>query len=417
MSRIYKYSLWIILPVFILFPGLSDAQTDTIESSKVKIFLDAKGIDHDFITKNITYVDHLRDPKLADVHIMITHQQTASNSRQYRLHFIGQQHFENINYEFSFISPQSDSQITRQEEIVKQIGIGLVPFIAQTENNSSIQIKYNGDIGHLEDQKEKDKWNYWVFRLSGNISGDFEENQNSFSYGGSARADRITEVWKYRTSIFSRYNEDNFKNDEEIIQSIRRSNFANGRLIYSLSKRWSIGGFLSAYNSTYRNMDISLSIAPAIEFNFFPWDESDRKIFSIGYFVGARHNEYAEITVFNLMEETRYYHQLKIEYIQREPWGEIETSLEGSHYLHDFDLNHLEWDFDLSLRVSKGLSIFVSSVTQIVHDQLYLPKGEATLEEILLQQRDLATTFDFNASIGIRYTFGSLYNNIINPRL
>jgi len=52
----------------------------------------------------------------------------------------------------------------------------------------------------------------------------------------------------------------------------------------------------------------------------------------------------------------------------------------------------------------------------VVHDQLSLPKGDATTEQILLQRKQLETQFQYNASIGLTYTFGSIYNNIVNPR-
>jgi hypothetical protein len=51
-----------------------------------------------------------------------------------------------------------------------------------------------------------------------------------------------------------------------------------------------------------------------------------------------------------------------------------------------------------------------------VRDQLNLPAGEATPEEILLQQRELATDFRFSTSLSITYTFGSIYSNVVNPR-
>lgn len=50
------------------------------------------------------------------------------------------------------------------------------------------------------------------------------------------------------------------------------------------------------------------------------------------------------------------------------------------------------------------------------HDQLNLPKGDASLDEILLRRRELATDYDYHISIGLSYTFGSVYSNVVNPR-
>lgn len=54
---------------------------------------------------------------------------------------------------------------------------------------------------------------------------------------------------------------------------------------------------------------------------------------------------------------------------------------------------------------------------QIINDQISLPRGEASIEDILLGQSQLATNFETDLSFGLSYTFGSLYNNVINTRL
>ncbi|MEA2104866.1 MAG: hypothetical protein U9P79_09545 [Candidatus Cloacimonadota bacterium] len=51
-----------------------------------------------------------------------------------------------------------------------------------------------------------------------------------------------------------------------------------------------------------------------------------------------------------------------------------------------------------------------------VHDQISLPAGDVTPEELLLKQRELETQYTYWGSIGLTYSFGSIYNNIVNPR-
>ena len=64
----------------------------------------------------------------------------------------------------------------------------------------------------------------------------------------------------------------------------------------------------------------------------------------------------------------------------------------------------------------KGLSVNFGGGASLIHDQLSLKKGEATLDEVLLRQQELATQYRYYTSIGISYTFGSIYNNVVNPR-
>jgi hypothetical protein len=66
--------------------------------------------------------------------------------------------------------------------------------------------------------------------------------------------------------------------------------------------------------------------------------------------------------------------------------------------------------------MTKNLSVFCEVESQLVHDQLYLAKGDASLEDVLLERRKLATTYEISCQIGFRFTFGSIYNNIVNER-
>lgn len=71
----------------------------------------------------------------------------------------------------------------------------------------------------------------------------------------------------------------------------------------------------------------------------------------------------------------------------------------------------------LSIQVIKGLFVRFGGRANLVNDQLFLPKGEASLEEILLQRRALATGYELDFYLGVAYTFGSIYNTIVNTRL
>jgi hypothetical protein len=52
----------------------------------------------------------------------------------------------------------------------------------------------------------------------------------------------------------------------------------------------------------------------------------------------------------------------------------------------------------------------------LIHDQLYLPLAGATADEVLLNLQQLATSYSYYTAVGFSYTFGSAYNNVVNPR-
>ena len=53
----------------------------------------------------------------------------------------------------------------------------------------------------------------------------------------------------------------------------------------------------------------------------------------------------------------------------------------------------------------------------VLHDQLYLPASAASTDAILLHQVQQGTGYQYGMSLGLTYRFGSLFNDIVNPRL
>jgi len=48
--------------------------------------------------------------------------------------------------------------------------------------------------------------------------------------------------------------------------------------------------------------------------------------------------------------------------------------------------------------------------------QIELPSSGSNYEEVILRQKQLASSYDYYTYLGLSYTFGSLYNNIVNTR-
>ena len=85
--------------------------------------------------------------------------------------------------------------------------------------------------------------------------------------------------------------------------------------------------------------------------------------------------------------------------------------------MHDFSLYSIGTDLSMSIRLFKGLSFNIFGMISMPRDQIGLVKSEATAEDVLLRQHELATQYSFYGNIGLSYTFGSIYNNVVNPRL
>jgi hypothetical protein len=51
-----------------------------------------------------------------------------------------------------------------------------------------------------------------------------------------------------------------------------------------------------------------------------------------------------------------------------------------------------------------------------VNDQLYLVRGQLSDNQVIARQQALATNYRFFLNFGMSYTFGSIYNTVVNPR-
>jgi hypothetical protein len=244
-----------------------------------------------------------------------------------------------------------------------------------------------------------------------------EESRDAYNIWGGLKADRVTEAWKFQNQITYKYEEDNFIDDEESLKSFLKEWKAESKIVKSLSLRWSAGLFADAISTTFRNIRQGWSVAPALEYNFFPWPESERRKFAISYRAGLKSMKYFQITLFEKFADHLFYHALDLELEMTQPWGEIDIEVEAAQYLEQQDLYSLKFDVELDFRISSCLQLVFDSKIESIHDQIYLARGDATIDEILLRRRQLATTYDIELKIGFRFTFGSIYNNIINERL
>jgi hypothetical protein len=90
--------------------------------------------------------------------------------------------------------------------------------------------------------------------------------------------------------------------------------------------------------------------------------------------------------------------------------------VEVASFIPDFAKNHVSAFGSVSLNLLRGLSLNLNSEISSVRDQISLPALAATSEEVLVNQRQLATSYSYFLFFGVSYTFGSIFSPIVNPR-
>lgn len=383
----------------------------------IKVFLDCDFCDFDHFRREVTFVNYMRDRRDAQVHVLVTRQATGGG-REYTFHFIGLREFAGQEDTLRYQASSTDTEAETRDGLVHTFEMGLIPFVAGTPIGSRITISYEQPEVQQVATPEEDPWNFWVFRLRTGGSANGESQQTRWSVNGSVSADRLTEDWKIDSDLSGRFSRSVFDlgDGEEFVSTSK--NF-NGELLVvrSISDHWSIGGGVNGFSSTFTNRDLALSIQPAVEYSLFPYEESTRKQLIFLYQVGPSYFNYEEVTLFDKLEETRFRQSLEVAYEVTQPFGQVGVSIQGSHFLHDFALHRIDVRSDLSIRLVRGLNLNLFGSISRIKDQIHLPRADIPDEEILVQRRQLGTSFRYFVFWSLSYTFGSIFSNVVNPRM
>lgn len=393
--------------------AFSEEPADTLTIAPA-VYIDCEDCDLEFIKQEIPFVNHAIDRAVADVHILITTRETASEGIEHILTFIGQHIYKGKNDTLCFVSETQDSEDRIRKALVQKLKLGLMRYIAKTAIADDINIS---SIEKTRPKVAVDRWNNWVFSMSIQTYLQGEQLSSYISTYTSVSASRITDQWKLETSAYYDYDRNRFEiDDTTTISSVTKGYGAGTFIVKSINEHWSVAAGYDIYSSTYRNKDIGFFVYPALEYNIFPYSQSTRRELRISYKIGYVYNNYVEETIYDKTEEKLFHESISATLDTKQPWGSVSTTLSASHYFHDFTKNRVTLFGGLSLHLIKGFSMSMSGYGSWIHDRISLPKRDLTPEEIILQIRQQATQYDYYLSIGLTYTFGSLYSNIVNPR-
>ena len=164
------------------------------------------------------------------------------------------------------------------------------------------------------------------------------------------------------------------------------------------------------------NLRLGTRVGPAVEYDLFPYSESTRRQVILRYSLGIKSLVYDSITVYDKTRETLPDHRLIVAAEATQPWGGIGGSLTASQYLNSPGKYRLDGSMGVSWRIVRGLNLNFDLGYTKLRDQINLRRGSASDDEILLQLRQLRTGYYYYGSVGISYTFGSVFQNVVNPR-
>ncbi len=392
----------------------SESLSDTLRKDAVKIFLDCQSCDMNYTRQQISYVNFVRDVREAQVFILITQQNAGSGGTQYTLTFQGLGIYNGMNDTLVYTSSPDETSTIIREKKNNILQLGLMKYVARTPVFSEIEIRHNKE---LEQEQVVDKWNNWVFRLGTEPQFQAEESDRQLQLRNSFNITKVTPDIKLELELDQSYSRRRVIEEDDFDTTYVSNEFQGDNLfVKSLGEHWSAGIKWNIGTSTRENYGFRTDVLPSVEYDLFPYSEATHRQLRFLYSVGLQHNNYNDSTIYNKLKENLFKQEFNIAFQIQEKWGFVNLSLLASNYFNDFSKNRVELITSLNLRIFKGLALQISGGIAHINDQVNLKKGDISEADRLLELRELSTQYRIEGGIGLTYTFGSIYNNVVNPR-
>ena len=406
---------WVVGLLLVCVVPSSVLAQDT--NGRLKVYLDCNNCFGDYIREEVDFVEYVRDPAEADVHIIVSRSDTGSGGIERAVALIGVGRFKGIDFRSRAISQSGDTEDTQRQRLATAISIGLLNYLSSEGVKGGLAVEVEQIAQPGQSGPATDPWNFWVMSTQASVAMSGEESSRELDLGVDLGADRITDDWKITMGFEIEYSREDFDLDEdEPLRAERNERDFDGLVAKSLSDHWSLGGRAGIDASTFENIAFRTFAGPAVEYNLFPYSQYTRRQLRFGYAVGPYYARYREETLLFTTSDSMAQQQASITIDQREPWGSLQAEVEYSTFLPDVTLYHLQLEGDINVRLARGLSLSIEGTTSRIRDQLSIPRRGVTPEEVLLRLRQLRSGYDYNLRIGLTYTFGSIFNTIVNPR-
>tara|TARA_B100000963_G_scaffold289709_1_gene259253 strand:- start:6306 stop:7535 length:1230 start_codon:yes stop_codon:yes gene_type:complete len=402
-----------LLPLFFIIVSICAYS----QNNSIKLFLKCS-CDSNYIRDQINYIDYVRDQEDANI-ILEVYGDPNGNRGKYSIYLIGKKNFVGIDDELSFESHPKMTNDEIRSGLKDKIQIGILKYLVNTNDINDLNFSISKLKSNISDSDSLivDKWKNWIFEVSASGYYEKESSRKTNDFNGRFEVNRFTEDWRIETTLrfFKRIEE--FLSETDNFKSYRLYKGAYGKIVRSISDHWSTGIFYGFSEDSYENIKFSNNLSPAIEYSIFPYRDVVRREMVLEYKIGYRKNNYETKTIYGKNDEFLGIHSFAFKTRYRQNWGDIYSRFSFFTYLHDNSKNRLTFDNYLNIRIFEGFSLRLGAEIRFIRDQINLAAGQASIEDLLLQQRSIATDFYNEFRLGLTYTFGSAFNNIINTRL
>jgi hypothetical protein len=386
------------------------------QSNKPSLFINcSKECYQDFLRTELSYFDFVRDRFEADIQILIIEQEQSNGGKQFTLQFKGTNDWQKINDTLIINIKQAATPDDVRVKIAQSISLFLMRIvpIKYIPDNAIVQFPKR-EINQID--SIKDKWNFWVFAPG--VEG-WAEGGTSNRWAG-LKSDitirRINSKSKFIAKPYYNYFSSFIKLDSTRLTGQAIDYGINLLHAKSINQHWSAGAILQYGYNSFLNISNTIKAAPVIEYNIFPFSINTNKQVRVAYQLGVNSFSYFDTTIYNKLNEVRPYHRITLNIEYNRPWGSIMAGVYHNAYLDNYNQNRTGFNALFALRLFEGFALTFEGQGFYMNDQISLLKNSLSDEAYYLGSQQLPANFNYEINFGIRFTFGSIYNNIVNPR-
>jgi hypothetical protein len=265
--------------------AVAQNQSGAIRGGALRVFLDCNTFqcDSDHFRTEIDFVNWVRDRTLADVHLIVTSNQTGGGGNVFTLDFIGQGDLQGDDDELALTVIATDTEDEVLTALTGVMAAGLARYSAAIGQAASVAISAIDPGGVSTDElvgaeQVDDPWNFWVFEIGADIELEGEDFENQRQYEGRFDASRTTETWKFELDAFGSWTREEIQLDSGEVEIDERNNWnVDFLLARAIGAQWSLGLVAGAGASSRLNQEFGADASVALEYSFLPYVEAPRR--------------------------------------------------------------------------------------------------------------------------------------------
>ena len=284
MENFKSKQILLLIAFFTVCPFAADGQ-EGATTSPVNVFIDASGIDVNYIKEEFTQVNYVSNKDVSNVHILGTRQSTGGGSH-YQFFFIGYKEFAGKNDTLSYYTNSIQTESEIREGYTKAVVTGLIHYLALANYYLDLEIA-NSQSQRGGAVVEEDPWDSWVFDIGLQGSASGEASRKNQSYSGDLEIIRVTPDWRFEFLFDYSSNKRIFQHEEYYSENKTVVGGANYWILNSLGPHAGIGVIGEVEHNSIDNYDFNSVSALAVEYNIFPYEMSSRRQLYICYSAGV----------------------------------------------------------------------------------------------------------------------------------